>query len=189
MRPEHDPRWTASSSNLPRNSKALWGSAANDLWVVGSGGSAFRWNGSAWAAVDTGVDADLAAVWGSAADDVWSVGVGGALLERPSCIGTAPRGPRNGGTLPSAPCTESGARAGRTSGRWAAMTGPRAPSLTSTEPRGPTSPTLSAYRSSASRGPAALAFGWSARTARFFAAEPSSTSAARTGVVRVDCRQ
>ena len=53
---------------------AVWGSAADDVWAVGSGGVAEHWNGTAWSVVPTPTTLELFSVWGSDANDVWAVG-------------------------------------------------------------------------------------------------------------------
>ena len=64
------------SSVLP----GIWGSAADDVWAAGGGGTILHWNGSVWSAVPSGTTELLFAVWGSASDDVWIVGTGGSIL-------------------------------------------------------------------------------------------------------------
>jgi hypothetical protein len=63
---------------------AIWGSAADDVWTVGSSGTMAHWNGSNWSESAGITSADLRAVWGSAAADVWAVGwapgSGGTIL-------------------------------------------------------------------------------------------------------------
>lgn len=67
------------SSPLPQSSfpSDVWGTSANDIWVVGSSGPILRWDGSAWSTVPSPDDrAFLDAVWGSGPNDVWAVGAG-----------------------------------------------------------------------------------------------------------------
>jgi hypothetical protein len=58
----------------------LWGTAANDIWAVGSYGGTEHWDGAKWTAVKTNVTERLEAVWASAQNDVWAVGWGGRIL-------------------------------------------------------------------------------------------------------------
>jgi hypothetical protein len=58
----------------------VWGSAANDVWVVGNPGANLRWNGETWLAVPSGTTESLRAVWGSGTSDVWAVGGAGAIV-------------------------------------------------------------------------------------------------------------
>ncbi|AKU93863.1 Type IV fimbrial biogenesis protein PilY1 [Labilithrix luteola] len=50
---------------------SVWGSSANDVWAVGSGGTIVHWNGTAWTGVDSGRKETFNTVWGSSATDVW----------------------------------------------------------------------------------------------------------------------
>jgi hypothetical protein len=68
------------------NLSAVWASAANNVWVVGEGGTVKRYDGSQWSSptgVPTGV---YNAVWGFPPNDVWVAGTGGKLLQ---CTATA----------------------------------------------------------------------------------------------------
>ena len=64
----------------------VWGSAADDVYVVGSDGMILRWDGVVWAReVVEGLESvSLFTVVGRSADDVWAVGGGprGVLLRR-----------------------------------------------------------------------------------------------------------
>lgn len=60
--------------------RAVWGSSANDVWMVGSAGTILRWNGSAWSLLPAGSTNQLNAVWGTSASDVWIAGAAGTLL-------------------------------------------------------------------------------------------------------------
>jgi hypothetical protein len=50
----------------------IWGSGANDVWALGSGGVA-RWNGRTWKNESTGEMTGAAAIWGSGPNDVYAV--------------------------------------------------------------------------------------------------------------------
>lgn len=70
--------WDGTSWSAPvdggggmRVPRDLWGSAADDVWLVGDGGLMMHWDGAAWAHCVT--SPYLSAVWGSATD-VWAVG-------------------------------------------------------------------------------------------------------------------
>lgn len=58
----------------------IWGTASDDVLVVGAGGTALRWDGAAWSSLDTGTTRGLSAVWGSGPRDVHAVGDEGTLL-------------------------------------------------------------------------------------------------------------
>jgi len=62
----------------------VWGSAVDDVWAVGQGGTILHWRTSSWALVSNGADGgmtnELRGVWGSGPKDVWAVGAGGTIL-------------------------------------------------------------------------------------------------------------
>lgn len=64
----------------------VWGSGANDVWMVGDSGSIVRWNGSTLIDEATSSKEAFQAVWGSGPNNVWVVGNGGTLIY--SCNGT-----------------------------------------------------------------------------------------------------
>ncbi|MBX3224752.1 MAG: hypothetical protein KF795_29820 [Labilithrix sp.] len=71
----------------------IWGSAANDVWLVADNSAEVTWqrsmslhatpaageSGLAWTEVDTHSTVTLRAVWGSSKDDVWAVGDVGTI--------------------------------------------------------------------------------------------------------------
>jgi len=76
----------------------IWGSAADDLFIVGLNGTVLHSDGTGFAPSLSGTTEHLRAVWGAAADDVWAVGNDGALLHftghfprRPGGACAAPR--------------------------------------------------------------------------------------------------
>ena len=54
----------------------VWGSAPDDVWIVGSNGFIMRYDGNAWSQMDSGTSAMLFTITGRASDDVWAVGGG-----------------------------------------------------------------------------------------------------------------
>lgn len=50
---------------------AVWGSAKNDVWAVGSNGTVLHWDGVAWVTTPTTRVNTFNAVWGSGPNDVW----------------------------------------------------------------------------------------------------------------------
>jgi hypothetical protein len=62
----------------------VWGSAVDDVWAVGQGGTILHWRTNSWALVSSGADGgvtnELRGVWGSGAKDVWAVGAAGTIL-------------------------------------------------------------------------------------------------------------
>lgn len=57
-----------------------WGSAWNDVWMVGFNGSVWHWDGRDWTDTSPGHDLELMGVWGSRKDDVWAVGLYGSII-------------------------------------------------------------------------------------------------------------
>lgn len=65
--------------DAPTPLRAITARASDDVWAVGDGGAAWRFDGAAWARVETGVTADLRDVWSLSRDDAWAVGSNAAL--------------------------------------------------------------------------------------------------------------
>lgn len=60
---------------------AVWGSSADDAWIVGTGANAMHWDGTAWSPVPLPAGtAALNAIWGSSEGDVWAVGDQGRIV-------------------------------------------------------------------------------------------------------------
>ena len=60
--------------------RAVWGSAANDVWAVNSYGDVYRYNGAQWS-LATSVGNPLYAVNGSSATNVFFSGANGVVLQ------------------------------------------------------------------------------------------------------------
>lgn len=71
---------TVRSLKYSEDLHGVWGSAADDVWWVGSGGRLLHDNGQVLAPRDSGTTRDLHAVWGLHANDVWFAG-DGVLLQ------------------------------------------------------------------------------------------------------------
>jgi hypothetical protein len=55
--------------------QGIWGSSADDIYVVGDSGTIVHYDGASWSTVATGTtEQNLKAVWGSSGNDVWTVG-------------------------------------------------------------------------------------------------------------------
>lgn len=52
----------------------IWGSGADDIYVVGKPGTLLHWNGTAWSLQDLGTTEILTSVWGTGPSDVFVVG-------------------------------------------------------------------------------------------------------------------
>lgn len=59
--------------------RSIWGTAANNVWVAGSSGRIFHWNGSTWTARNAGINANFSPsrIWGTNAANIWAVGATG----------------------------------------------------------------------------------------------------------------
>jgi hypothetical protein len=53
--------------------RGVWGTAANDVWIVGTSGSTAHWDGASLKGIPSYSGADLSFVHGSGAQDVWAV--------------------------------------------------------------------------------------------------------------------
>lgn len=80
--------WSSIPNNSSAYATAVWGSAKNDVWTVGTSGAIRRWNGTKWSTSRISADGtplykDLFAIHGSSANDIWAVGNGIALHRAP----------------------------------------------------------------------------------------------------------
>jgi len=60
--------------------RAIWGTAKDDIYVVGDGGSAFHFDGAVWTEMSTPTNEILLDVWGFAGGPVFAVGANGTIL-------------------------------------------------------------------------------------------------------------
>jgi hypothetical protein len=60
--------------------RAVWGTAANDVFAVGDSGVALRFDGATWRAFPKPTARDLRALWGRGPTDVYAVGDSGTVL-------------------------------------------------------------------------------------------------------------
>lgn len=71
-------------SDTKSNLLGVFAASAQEMWAVGEGGAAVRWNGTSWASDATAAKlaggATLRGVWGAGATAVWAVGDGGVIL-------------------------------------------------------------------------------------------------------------
>jgi hypothetical protein len=72
---------------------AVWGSAVDDVFVVGSTGMIVHWDGVSWTQFETAFQTDMFAVTGSSSAEVLAVGDSGAI-ERYTGLGWAEVGPQ-----------------------------------------------------------------------------------------------
>lgn len=92
--PPSDPGWTFAFEGLDAALFSIWGTAADDVWVVGAdpgdGPYALRYDGATWTRLATGATGDLWWVSGLG-DSVWMVGDGGLILRHRRGSGTFER--------------------------------------------------------------------------------------------------
>lgn len=67
---------------------AIWGTAKNDVWAAGSGGTIAHWDGSGWTKRPTGVKNTFHAIWGSRPNDVYAVSTTDVLFHADGPSGT-----------------------------------------------------------------------------------------------------
>ncbi|MGH7529235.1 MAG: hypothetical protein ACREMN_02540 [Gemmatimonadales bacterium] len=72
-------QWAVQNSGTVHDLRAVWGSAANDVFAVGGGGTILHYDGIAWTAHASGTSADLWDVWGISPTNVFAVGRTGML--------------------------------------------------------------------------------------------------------------
>ena len=58
----------------------IWGSAFDDVFVVGANGTVLHYNGSEWTSMNSTVTNNLQNVWGSSSTDVFAVGNEGTVI-------------------------------------------------------------------------------------------------------------
>ncbi len=73
--------WVKLNINLTLSTgfKAIWGSSASDIFVVGTGGTIVHYDGKTWVTMTSSTSNDLAAIWGAGPKEVFAVGSGPAL--------------------------------------------------------------------------------------------------------------
>ena len=78
--------WPFTAVTLPidpaYNLFGAWGSAKDDVWLVGAAGAAVHFDGTTWTSVVTPTNQALYAVWGRSATDVWATCSAGVVLHR-----------------------------------------------------------------------------------------------------------
>jgi hypothetical protein len=77
--------------------RAVWGTADDNVWLVGALGTVLHWNGTALESVSSGTKDYFNGVWGSSATDVWAVAYSGTVLHGDGTVGGwTDRSPKNG---------------------------------------------------------------------------------------------
>ncbi|HUH05204.1 MAG TPA: hypothetical protein VML75_24565 [Kofleriaceae bacterium] len=70
--------WTRTDSGPAQVLFKVWGSGADDMWAVGTGGTILHYDGTSWTPAISPVDDRLIAVWGTGASEVYAVGGDGS---------------------------------------------------------------------------------------------------------------
>jgi photosystem II stability/assembly factor-like uncharacterized protein len=60
--------------------RAVWGTSANDVFVVGDSGTALRYDGVAWERFPAPTTRDLRTLWGRSPTEVYAAGDSGTVL-------------------------------------------------------------------------------------------------------------
>ena len=58
----------------------VWGTASDDVYMVGTQGTIAHWDGQQWSRVKSGVREYLLEIFGFSADDIWAVGARGTIV-------------------------------------------------------------------------------------------------------------
>jgi hypothetical protein len=79
--PDDGTQWTRTRIPSGVLLTSAWGSAANDLFAAGSGGTILHSvNGTTWTPMASGATQYLNQIWGTAANDIWAVGYNGTIV-------------------------------------------------------------------------------------------------------------
>jgi hypothetical protein len=79
--PDNGTQWTRTRIATGVLLTSAWGSAANDLFVAGSGGTILHSaNGTTWTPMTSGATQYLNQIWGTSASDIWAVGYNGTVV-------------------------------------------------------------------------------------------------------------
>ncbi len=94
--------WTAESSGTPNELRAIFGTSATDVWVVGDGVVLHSDGGGTWTVAADGVPADvnLRAIGGRPGGPVWAVGNAWTIVRRDAPRGSSSR-PASPSTIPA----------------------------------------------------------------------------------------
>ena len=67
-------------AQVTQHLRGIWGVSPSYIWVVGDGGVALRFDGTAWTQVPTGTTQDLRSVWARSESEAWAVGANNVAL-------------------------------------------------------------------------------------------------------------
>ena len=68
--------WAAMQAPVPQGTDlyAVWGSAADNVYAVGTKGTILHYDGNAWSSMNSPTASDLYGIWGQSANDIFAVG-------------------------------------------------------------------------------------------------------------------
>jgi len=66
--------WVSMNSGTTQILNGIWGTAANDVYAVGYGGTILHYDGSNWTRMTSGTTAMLSAIWGTSSTNIFAVG-------------------------------------------------------------------------------------------------------------------
>src|SRR5262249_27145782 len=80
---DHGSSWQPQASGTRERLQGVWGSAAGDVYAVGTNGTILHSDGSgAWTSMSLATQQILWSAWGFNADDVYAVGTNGVIAHR-----------------------------------------------------------------------------------------------------------
>jgi hypothetical protein len=71
--------WTDVNLDGGGGDGQVWGTAANNVWVMPSSDRVSHFDGATWQTLELNLVGELAAVWGPAPNDLWAAGNGGSI--------------------------------------------------------------------------------------------------------------
>lgn len=75
-------QWQELDPGIPAAThlNGIWAAAPDNVYIVGSGGAIWRYDGTAWPSQTSHVVQELYGIWGTAANNIYAVGSGGAIV-------------------------------------------------------------------------------------------------------------
>src|SRR5438045_3499578 len=64
--------WSVEASPVDEGLGHIWGTAADNIWIVGGNGSILHYDGTTWSNVSPTIGVDFLSIHGLAADDIWA---------------------------------------------------------------------------------------------------------------------
>lgn len=75
-------QWQELDTGIPESShlNGIWTAASDNVYIVGSGGAIWRYNGSGWSDLASSTVNELYGIWGTAAGNIYAAGSGGTIV-------------------------------------------------------------------------------------------------------------